>query len=113
MLSKCPDELSENDELKGNELSGSDCIYRLTGFMSNHMAGVGTEGIGIGGAYYHSTHEGPEFPGVPYDYVITYEFLCVPLLVKSFPIICGVKLNAPICLKYFLNSHNNISTFKT
>ena len=26
MLSKCPDELSENDELKGNELCESDSI---------------------------------------------------------------------------------------
>ena len=26
MLSKCPDELSENDELNGDELSGTDCI---------------------------------------------------------------------------------------
>ena len=36
----------------------------------NHMAGVGREGTGIGGTYYHSTHEGPDFPGVPYDSVI-------------------------------------------
>ena len=37
----------------------------------NHMAGTGREGVGIGGTYYHSTHDGPEFPGVPYDSVGT------------------------------------------
>ena len=30
MLSKCPDELSENDDLKGDELSGSDRIITLS-----------------------------------------------------------------------------------
>ena len=38
------------------------------------MAGTGREGVGIGGTYYHSTHDGPEFPGVPYDSVSTQTF---------------------------------------
>ena len=29
MLSKGPDELSENNELKDDELSGSDCMYTV------------------------------------------------------------------------------------
>ena len=29
MLSKCPDELSENDELKGDELCGYDCTLKF------------------------------------------------------------------------------------
>ena len=38
------------------------------------MAGTGREGVGIGGTYYHSTHDGPEFPGVPYDSASTQTF---------------------------------------